>query len=135
MDDLGKTIKNVIFQKVKSGQIAAHTPKELSDAAMKIVPSVITVYLPKSDKIVEPESVYQAQSILETLSIYKFLRQINGRGDYSIEFFKMAVDQEAFHTQWYEKASYVAYGHEKSNKSDSECSTCKEWYTEDGVNR
>ena len=84
MDDLGKTIKNVIFQKVKSGQIAVHTPKELSDAAMKFVPSIITVYLPKSDKIVEPESIYQAQSIPETLSIYKFLRQISGRGDCSI---------------------------------------------------
>ena len=135
MDDVGGTIKNVIFRKVKSGQIVVHTPKEFSDAAMKFVPSIITVYLPKSDKIVEPESIYQAQSIPETLSIYKFYRQINGRGDGSIEFFKMAVDQEAFHTQWYEKASYVACGHEKSNKSDSECSTCEEWYAEDGVNR
>ena len=135
MDDLGKTIKSVIFQKVKSGQIAVHTPKELSDAAMKFVPSIITVYLPKSDKIVEPESIHQAPSIPETLLIHKFVRQINDRGDCSIEFFKMVVDQEAFHTQWYEKASYVACGHEKSNKSDSECSTCEEWYTEDGVNR
>ena len=25
------------------------------------------------------------------------------------------VDQEAFHTQWYNKASDVVYGHEKDN--------------------
>ena len=99
---------------------------------MRFLLSVITVYVPKSDVTVEPESIHQASSIPETLSIYKFAREINGRGDSSVEFFKTAVDQEAFHTQWYKKASNVVFDHEKSNKSDSECSTCGEWYTEDG---
>ena len=54
MDDVGETIKNVIFQKVKSGQVVVHTPKEFSDAAMKFVSSIITVYLPKLGEIVEP---------------------------------------------------------------------------------
>ena len=106
-------------------------PNEFSDAARKFVPSIITAYLPKSDEIVEPESIHQAPSILETLSIHKFVPQVNDRGDCSIEFFKTAVDEEAFHTQWWKKASDVC-GHEKSNKSDGECSTCGEWYTEDG---
>ena len=44
MDDAGGTIKNAILQKVKSGQIADHTPKEFSDAAMKFVLSIITAY-------------------------------------------------------------------------------------------
>ena len=96
-----------------------HTLKEFSDAAMKFVPSIITVYLPISDEIVEPESINQSLSIPKTLSIYKFVRQINDRGDCSIEFFKMAVDQEAFHTQWYNKTGDVVCGHEMSNKSDS----------------
>ena len=73
MDDVGGTIKNVIFRKVKSGQIVVHTPKEFSDAAMKFVPSIITVYLSKSNEIVEPESIHQAPSIPEILSIYKFV--------------------------------------------------------------
>ena len=51
IDDVGATIKNVIFQKVKSGQIVIHTPKEFSDAALKFVPSIITAYLPRSDEI------------------------------------------------------------------------------------
>ena len=126
MDDVGGTIKNVIFRKVKSGQIVVHTPKEFSDAAMRFLPSIITVYVPKSDVTVEPESIHQASSIPETLSIYKFAREINGRGDSSVEFFKTAVDQEAFHTQWYKKASNVVFDHEKSNKNDNECSTCRE---------
>ena len=99
-----------------------HTPKELSHGAMKFVPSIITV--PRSDEIVEPENIHQAPSIPETLSIHKFVRQINDRGHCSIEFFKTALYQEAFHTQWYNKASGVVCGHKESNKSDSECSTC-----------
>ena len=79
MDDVGKTIKNVIFRKVKSGQIVVHTPKEFSDAAIKFVSSIITVYLPKSDEIVEPENVHQAPSVPEILLIHKFVRQINRR--------------------------------------------------------
>ena len=114
MDDVGGTIKNVIFWKVKSGQIVVHTPKEFSDAAMRFLLSIITVYVPKSDVTVEPESTHQASSIPETLSIRKFVRQIDDRGDCSIDFFKMAVDQEAFNTQWYKKASDVVCGHEKS---------------------
>ena len=84
MDGEGKTIKNVIFQKAKSGQIVAHTPKEFSDAVMKFVSSIITVYLPKSDEIVEPESIHQAPSIPEILSVQKFVWQINDREDCSI---------------------------------------------------
>ena len=109
-----------------------YTPKEFSDAAMKFVPSIITACFPKSDVTVDPESIHQAPSIPKTLSIHKFVRQINDRGDCSIEFFKTAVDQEAFHTQWYKRANDVICGHKKSNKSDSECSRCGEWYTEDG---
>ena len=92
MDDVGGTTKNVICRKVKSGQIVVHTPKEFSDAAMKFVPSIITVYLPRSNEIVEPESIHQTPSISETLSIHKFVRQINDRGDCSREFLKTAVD-------------------------------------------
>ena len=81
MDNVGGTIKNVIFQKVKSRQIVVYIHKEFSDAAMKFVPSIVTVYLPRSDEIVEPESIHQASSIPETFSIHKFVRQINDRGD------------------------------------------------------
>ena len=131
MDDEGGTIKNVIFQKVKSGQIVVHTPKEFSDATINFFSCIITVYLPKSDKIVQPESIRQAPSIPETLLIHKFVRKINDREDCSIEFFKTVVDQEAFHIQWYKRASDTVCGHEKSNKGDSKCSTYGEWYIED----
>ena len=66
---------------------------------MKFVPFIITMYLPRLDEIVEPESTHQAPFIPETLSIHKFVPRINERRDCSIELFKTAVDQEeAFHT-------------------------------------
>ena len=95
----------VIFRKVKSGQFVVHKPKEFSDAAIKFVSSIITVSLPKSDEIVKPDNIHQAPSIRETLLIHKFVRQINDRGDCSTEFFKTVVNQEAFHIQWYKRAS------------------------------
>ena len=122
MDDVDGTIKSIIFRKVKLGQIAVHTPKEFFYGSVKFVPSVITMYLPRSDEIVEPESIHQAPFIPKTLSIHKFVPQINDRGDCSIELFKTAVDQEAFHSQWYNKASDVVCGHGKSNKSNNKCS-------------
>ena len=47
MDDVGRTIKDIIFRKVNSGHILVHTPKEFFDVAMKFVSSIITEYLPK----------------------------------------------------------------------------------------
>ena len=41
---------------------------------MKFVLSIITVYFPRSDEIVESESIHQAPSIPKTLSIHKFVR-------------------------------------------------------------
>ena len=49
-----------------------------------------------------------------------------------MEFFKTVLDQEAFHTQCYKRASDVVCCHEKSSKSDSECSTWGKWYIGDG---
>ena len=133
MDGVGGTIKNIIFRKFKSGQTVFHTSKEFSNVSMKFVPSIITVYWPRLDEIVESESIHQAPSIPETLSIHKFVRQINDRGDCSIEFLKTAaVNQEAFRTQWYNKADDVACGHDKFDKRDNECSACRKWYAEHG---
>ena len=69
MDDVGRTGKN-ICRKAESGQIVVHTPKEFSDTAMKFMPSIITVYLPISYETIVPESIHQALSISETLSIH-----------------------------------------------------------------
>ena len=76
MDGVGGTIKNVIFRKVKSGQIVVHTPKEFSDAPLKFVPSIITIFLPRSDEIVEPETTHQLPSIPKLFQFTNFIERL-----------------------------------------------------------
>ena len=129
MNDVGRTIKNVTFRKVKSGQIVVHTLKEFSDAAMKFVLSNIIVYLPKQLSLKVSIRHYPASKHFQSTNLFD--RSMTG--EIAVQNFpKTAVDQEAFHTQWYKKTSNVVCGHKKSNKNNSECSTCGEWYTEDG---
>ena len=105
MDGVGGTIKNVIFRKVKSGHVVVYTPNQFADAALKFVPSITTVYLPCTEEITEHGNIEQSPAIATMLSIHKFERYINKRGECSISFFKTAVDQEPFHTvvlqDWY----------------------------------
>ena len=131
MDGVGGTIKNVIFRKVKSGHAVVYTPNQFADVTLKFVPSITTVYLPCTEEITEPGNIDQSPAIAATLSIHKFERYINERGECSISFYKTAVDQEPFHTQWYCKTGIVC-SHDESNKSDNECSKCGEYYQKDG---
>ena len=86
MDGVGGTIKNVIFQKVKSAHVVVYTPNQFADAALKFVPSIATVYLQCTEKITEPGNIDQSPAIAATLSIHKFERYINERGECSIHF-------------------------------------------------
>ena len=47
----GGTVKNVIFKKVKPGQLAVHSPLEVSETVTKFIPSIHSVYLPENEKI------------------------------------------------------------------------------------
>ena len=46
MDGLSGTIKNKIFEKLKSGRIVLTTPEAFSNHAIKLVESVMTFYIP-----------------------------------------------------------------------------------------
>ena len=46
IDGTGGTIENYVFQEIKSDRLSVRTPKEFSDAAQKLVPYIILVYLP-----------------------------------------------------------------------------------------
>ena len=47
----GGAVKNVIFKKVKPGQLAVHSPLEVSETVTKFIPSIHSVYLPENEKI------------------------------------------------------------------------------------
>ena len=121
MDGVGGTLKNVVFQQVKSNKVVIYTPEEFAQAAMKFVPSIQTFYLPKESKITEPEGIESAPLIKETLKIHKLERFINNRGESSIKFYNTAADEEPFHTQWYSKAGALICGHKESNVGDDHC--------------
>ena len=67
MHGIGRTVKNVILRKVKSGQLVVHSPLEVSKAVTKFVPSIHSVYLPESENIVQPEDISMARKISQTL--------------------------------------------------------------------
>ena len=115
MDDVSKTIKNIISKKLSQARVWSIHPKNLMMLPWNLCH--LSVYLPKSYEIVEVERIHQAPSIPETLLIHKFVRQINDRGDCSIECFKMVVNEETFHIQWYKRARDVVCGNEKFNKA------------------
>ena len=92
MDGVGGTLKNVIFRKVKSGQVVVYTPEEFANFTNEIVPSIITIYLPKEEEIKEPSDIQESPAIKETLTVHKWEKSLNQRNDYSINFFKTAAD-------------------------------------------
>ena len=53
-DSVGATIKNQVFQEVKSGRLSVSTPNEFSDPAQKLVPSITSVSLPLLEFLEEP---------------------------------------------------------------------------------
>ena len=73
--EIGRTVKNVIPRKVKSGQLVVHSPLEVSEAVTKFVPSIHSVYLPENKNIVEPEDISMARKIDQTLKIHKLERK------------------------------------------------------------
>ena len=64
MDGVGGTVKNVVFRKVKSGQVVINSSQEFSDAVKSFVPSINAVYLPESESIIEPKKhrMYEKKS-------------------------------------------------------------------------
>ena len=73
LDGIGRTVKNVILRKVKSGQLVVHSPLEVSEAVTKFVPSI--------QNIVEPEDISMTRKIEQTLKIHKLERKCIQNGD------------------------------------------------------
>ena len=59
MDGIGGIVKNVIFRKVKSGNVVIDSPKFV-DYASQLVPSITSLYLPVEEIIEEPKETARA---------------------------------------------------------------------------
>ena len=60
MDGIGGTIKNKVFQEVKSGKIVVTSSEDFSRHASKVVELVTTLYLPKKEIMPKPSSIKDA---------------------------------------------------------------------------
>ena len=67
MYDIGRTIKNVVFRKVKSGQVVIYSPQEFPETVKRFVPAIHAVYLPESENIIEPKGIESSRKIKEPL--------------------------------------------------------------------
>lgn len=97
MDGVGSTLKNVVFQKVKSDQAVVYTLEDFANFPKEFVPSIITVCLPEAEEIEEPSNVEQSPLVKDTLSVHELKRFFNKRNECSIKYFKTAADQHPFH--------------------------------------
>ena len=71
MDWIKGTVKNVIPRKVKFTQSVIYSPLEVSEAVIKFILSIHSVYLLENENIVEPEDISMARKINQTLKIHK----------------------------------------------------------------
>ena len=118
-------MKNVAFRKVKSGQVFINSPQEFSDAVKSFVTSINAVYLSESESIIEPKDIECAKKMKDTLKVHKLESKINANCNLYINFFKIADDDEPlFHVQCYGGENDITCGHDKSSKSDDQCTKC-----------
>ena len=111
MDGVGGTVKNLIFRKVKSGQVVIYSTQEFSEAVKTLVPAIDVVYLPENENIIEPKGIKSSRKIKETLKIHKLERKVDPNGNTCISFYKIVDDEELFHVQWYGGEEYVIFVH------------------------
>ena len=130
MDGVGGTVKNVIFRKVKSGQVVINSSQEFSEAVKTFVPAIHGVYSLESKNIIEPKGIESSRKIKETRKIHKLERKVDPNGNTYINFYKIADDEEPFHVQWYGSEEGVIRGHEKSSDNDNKCPKCNVFYKE-----
>lgn len=145
MDGIGGTLKNKVFQEVKSGRIVVKNPKDFSLYASRLLESITTMYLAMEDVVEEPAAVKDSPNINGTLKVHKVVRKQNEQGVNYLEFYYLSFDEKPFYTQYYRKSTDpIVCGHAGStcgsntcphclteyhvNEEWMECPVCKQWY-------
>ena len=130
MDDIGGTIKNVVFSQVKSGRVIINSAEEFSVAANKFVPSIATLFQKEKDLLCEPDHINQLPSIAATLQIHKFVRPSTAEGGTIIDFYFLSNGKEPCHTQSYleRKCGHVEREYKSLALFRSFCAYCMKKY-------
>ena len=95
MDRTDGTIKNKVFQEIKSGRIVADSPKDFAMHESCIVQS-ITLYHPKKNIFEEPACIENASYIKCTLDVHKVKRKRNDHSIIFLEFNRLSLMKNRF---------------------------------------
>ena len=77
MDGVGGTIKNQVLKEVKFRRLSISALKEIAEFAQKLIPSIMSLYLPANSVLDEPEDIENAPAIPDTFQIRRLKRRFN----------------------------------------------------------
>ena len=102
-DGVGGTVKNMIFQHVKSKTCVINGAKDFDEYAKKIINSISCPYLAENEIMAEPQDIHTSPKVPRTLKVHKVLRNYNEGNVCKMEFYEFADETDPFHIQWYRK--------------------------------
>ena len=122
MDGVGGTVKNMIFQHVKSKKCVINGAKDFAEYANKIINSISCLYLAENEIMAGPQDIETSPKIPRTYN----------EDVCKMEFYELADETDPFHIQWYRKeGDPEVCGHNQlplSYEIDQTCRYCKERY-------
>ena len=103
MGSVGETVKNMIFQHVKSKKCVINGGKDFAEYVNKIINGISCPYLAESEIMAEPQDIETPPKIPRTLKVQKVLRTYSKDNVCKIEFYELAGETDPFHIQWHHK--------------------------------
>ena len=99
------TVKNIIFQHVRSKKCFINVAKDFAEYANKIINGISCLYLTENEIMAEPQDIETSPKIPGALKVHKVLRTYNEDNVCKIKFYEPADKADPFHIQWYRKQS------------------------------
>ena len=125
LDGIGGTIKNKVFQEVKSGSNVVDSTKDFILHASRLIQSITTLYLLEMDIFEEPVGIENVLYIKRTLDIHKVKKERNDQGINFLEFYRLSFDEKPFFTHFYRKSSDpIICDHEWFEGGPNRCLHC-----------
>ena len=97
MDSVGGTLKNMIFQHVKSKKCVINGAKDFAEYANKIINGISCLYLAENEIMAEPQDIETSPKIPRALKIHKVFGTYNKDNVFKIEFYELADQTDPFH--------------------------------------
>ena len=125
MDNLGGTIKNVVFRQFKSSKVVINSPIEFCDATNNFVPSIKYLYQPEASLLEEPSDIENAPVIPNTLETHRLVREVvDGK---AVSFFNLSCDIDPVHVKDYKnilKCNHIEKEFQSLTMMANKCACC-----------